>query len=55
MLVAFELGHTSPGFRSVIGTNVGIGSQGVVMFGTEAQKAEWLPGSPAAKSSPASR
>ncbi|HEX3810116.1 MAG TPA: acyl-CoA dehydrogenase family protein [Rhizomicrobium sp.] len=42
-LVAFELGHTSPAFRSVIGTNVGIGSQGVVMFGTEAQKREWLP------------
>ncbi len=43
VLVCFELGHTSPAFRSVIGTNVGIGSQGVVMFGTDAQKAEWLP------------
>jgi acyl-CoA dehydrogenase len=43
VLVAMELGRTSPAFRSVIGTNVGIGSQGVVMFGTEAQKAEWLP------------
>ena len=43
VLVCFELGHTSPAFRSVIGTNVGIGSQGVVMFGTEAQKNEWLP------------
>ncbi len=43
VLVGFELGHTSPAFRSVIGTNVGIGSQGVVMFGNEAQKAEWLP------------
>ncbi len=43
VLVAIELGHTSPAFRSVIGTNVGIGSQGVVMFGTEAQKREWLP------------
>jgi acyl-CoA dehydrogenase len=43
VLVAMELGHTSPAFRSVIGTNVGIGSQGVVMFGTEAQKNEWLP------------
>jgi acyl-CoA dehydrogenase len=43
VLVAFELGHTSPAFRSVIGTNVGIGSQGVVMFGTDAQKKEWLP------------
>ncbi len=43
MLVAMELGHTSPAFRSVIGTNVGIGSQGVVMFGSDAQKREWLP------------
>ena len=43
VLVAMELGHTSPAFRSVIGTNVGIGSQGVVMFGTPAQKDEWLP------------
>ncbi len=42
-LVCFELGQTSPAFRSVIGTNVGIGSQGVVMFGTEEQKREWLP------------
>jgi acyl-CoA dehydrogenase len=43
VLVAFELGWTSPAFRSVIGTNVGIGSQGVVMFGNDAQKKEWLP------------
>jgi acyl-CoA dehydrogenase len=43
VLVAMELGHTSPAFRSVIGTNVGIGSQGVVMFGNETQKNEWLP------------
>jgi acyl-CoA dehydrogenase len=43
VLVAMELGHTSPAFRSVIGTNVGIGSQGVVMFGNEQQKNEWLP------------
>jgi acyl-CoA dehydrogenase len=43
VLVCFELGQTSPAFRSVIGTNVGIGSQGVVMFGTDAQKKEWLP------------
>jgi len=43
VLVCFELGQTSPAFRSVIGTNVGIGSQGVVMFGTDAQKQEWLP------------
>jgi acyl-CoA dehydrogenase len=43
-LVAIELGRTSPAFRSVIGTNVGIGSQGLVMFGTPEQKAKWLPG-----------
>ena len=42
-LVAMELGHTSPAFRSVIGTNVGIGSQGLVMYGSQSQKAEWLP------------
>jgi acyl-CoA dehydrogenase len=42
-LVAFELGHTSPAFRSVIGTNNGIGSQGIIMFGTEAQKQKYLP------------
>jgi acyl-CoA dehydrogenase len=41
--VALELGRTSPAFRSVFGTNVGIGSQGLVMAGSEAQKAEWLP------------
>jgi acyl-CoA dehydrogenase len=43
VLVCFELGQTSPAFRSVIGTNVGIGSQGLVMFGNDSQKKEWLP------------
>ncbi|MEH6807355.1 MAG: acyl-CoA dehydrogenase family protein [Hyphomonas oceanitis] len=43
-LVAFELGHTSPAFRSVAGTNIGIGSQALVLFGTDAQKSKWLPG-----------
>ena len=43
-LVAFELGETSPAFRSVAGTNIGIGSQALVLFGTDAQKAKWLPG-----------
>jgi len=43
-LVAFELGKTSPAFRSVAGTNIGIGSQALVLFGTEAQKERWLPG-----------
>lgn len=41
--VAIELGRTSPAFRSSFGTNVGIGSQGLVMAGSPEQKAEWLP------------
>lgn len=41
--VAFEFGKTSLAFRSVFGTNVGIGSQGILMDGTEAQKREFLP------------
>ena len=43
-LVAMALGETSPAFRSVVGTNIGIGSQALVLFGTEAQKEQWLPG-----------
>ncbi len=41
--VVLELGWTSPAFRSVFGTNVGIGSQGIVIDGTDDQKAAWLP------------
>lgn len=40
----FEFCRCSPAFRSAFGTNVGIGSQGLVMFGTPAQKDKWLPG-----------
>ena len=43
-LVAMEIGRTSLAFRSVFGTNVGIGSQGLVMFGTPEQKQRFLPG-----------
>ncbi len=43
-LVAVEMGRTSPAFRSAFGTNVGIGSQGLVMFGTPEQKTRYLPG-----------
>ena len=39
--VAFEIGQTALAFRSVFGTNVGIGSQGILMDGTEAQKREY--------------
>jgi acyl-CoA dehydrogenase len=38
-----ELTRASIVFRSLIGTTVGIGSQGIVMDGTEEQKREWLP------------
>ena len=41
--IAFELGRTSPAMRSTFGTNVGIGSQGLVMDGNDAQKARYLP------------
>ena len=41
--IALELGYTSPAFRSVIGTNNGIGSQGIIVDGTPAQKDYWLP------------
>ena len=41
--VAHELGQTALAFRSVAGTNIGIGSQGILMDGTPAQKAEYLP------------
>lgn len=41
--VAIELGRTTPAFRSTFGTNVGIGSQGLVLAGTPEQKAAWLP------------
>ena len=41
--VAFEIARTSPAFRSLIGTNNGIGSQGIVIDGTEEQKQHYLP------------
>jgi len=41
--VLFEICQTSPAFRSAFGTNVGIGSQGIVIDGTEEQKRRYLP------------
>ncbi len=41
--VAMALGHTSPAFRSILGTNNGIGSAAVVFDGTEEQKQKYLP------------
>ena len=41
--VAYEIGRTALAFRSVFGTNVGIGSQGILMDGTAEQKRDILP------------
>ncbi len=41
--VAFALGQTALAFRSVVGTNIGIGSQGILIDGTPEQKAAYLP------------
>jgi acyl-CoA dehydrogenase len=38
-----EITRASVVFRSVIGTTVGIGSQGIVIDGTDEQKSTWLP------------
>ncbi|WP_037585227.1 acyl-CoA dehydrogenase family protein [Stenoxybacter acetivorans] len=43
VMVGFEIAKTSPCFRSLIGTNNGIGSQGIIVDGTEAQKQHYLP------------
>lgn len=42
-LVAMELGRTSPAFRSLVGTNNGIGSAAIVFDGTGAQRRRYLP------------
>jgi len=39
----FEVGKAAPAFRSVFGTTIGIGSQGIVMDGTDEQKSNYLP------------
>lgn len=41
--IAFELGQSSPAFRSLIGTNNGIGALGILLDGTPEQKQAWLP------------
>ncbi|MDO5619957.1 MAG: acyl-CoA dehydrogenase family protein [Paracoccus sp. (in: a-proteobacteria)] len=43
-LLILELGRAAPAFRSVFGTNIGIGSQGIAIDGTADQKAKYLPG-----------
>jgi acyl-CoA dehydrogenase len=41
--IALSIGQAAPAFRSMFGTNVGIGSQAIVIDGTPAQKAAFLP------------
>lgn len=41
--IVIELCWASAAFRSLIGINLGVGSQGIVHEGTAEQKAEWLP------------
>mgnify|MGYP003325993065 FL=1 len=40
--VAISLGRTSPAFRSIMGTNNGIGSAAIVFNGTDEQKKKYL-------------
>ena len=42
--LAMELGYTTPAFRSMFGTNNGIAGQVIAKFGTDGQKATYLPG-----------
>lgn len=41
--VSMTLCRASPVFRSIVGTNNGIGAQGIVIDGTDAQKQRYLP------------
>ncbi|MDI5983222.1 acyl-CoA dehydrogenase family protein [Halomonas sp. M4R5S39] len=42
-LVAMAIGKTSPAFRSIFGTNNGIGAQGILIDGKPEQKARYVP------------
>ena len=42
-LVIMAMGQTSPAFRSLFGTTVGIGSQGILLDGLDWQKRKYLP------------
>jgi acyl-CoA dehydrogenase len=43
VLVILEMGRTSPAFRSLFGTTVGVGSQSILLDGTPDQKSHYLP------------
>jgi acyl-CoA dehydrogenase len=42
--LAIEFGYTTPAFRSLFGTNNGIAGQVIARFGSEQQRAQFLPG-----------
>ena len=42
-IVGIELAQASPAFRSLVGTNNGIGSQGILIDGTDEQRDAYLP------------
>jgi acyl-CoA dehydrogenase len=41
--IAMVLGQTAPAFRSLFGTNIGIGARGLILAGTNEQKQQYLP------------
>jgi len=41
--VAMVFGYAAPAFRSLFGTNTGIGARGLILEGTAEQKAQYLP------------
>lgn len=43
VMAGFAVAQTSPAFRSLFATNNGIGAQGIVIDGTDAQKERYLP------------
>lgn len=43
VFITFEIGRTSPAFRSLFGTTVGVGSQAILSDGTPEQKNYYLP------------
>jgi acyl-CoA dehydrogenase len=50
VLAAFELSQCAVAFRARVGTNTGIGSEGIVADGTEEQKRRYLPSLASGKS-----
>ncbi|MEQ9488510.1 MAG: acyl-CoA dehydrogenase family protein [Alphaproteobacteria bacterium] len=43
VLTLFEMGHAAMSFRGQLGTNNGLGSHGLMHFGTDVQKQSYLP------------